>query len=245
MKTKLLLLAVSAAAFSSCSTMYKTGQTPDDVYYSPIRPYVDGQEENKDKKEEVRNDQVNYYNTDDRLIRMGILNSRWRYLNNDYDYSPYYHTYYNSQSYYNGFTYTTNYNSYNKFHYNDYYYNPYYSPSPVYITNVAPVKNSTPRMTNLNGYGKNHNNSNLPLTYIPGDKPAVRSAGSKLGRIIENVLSPAPTQSFKQFNQSNTSNRNTTNNSTTTERTYTPPPSSSSSSSSSGSSSSGGRISRN
>ena len=97
-------------------------------------------------------------------------------------------------------------------------------------------------MTNLNGYGKNHNNSNLPLTYIPGDKPAVRSTGSKLGRIIDNVLSP---QSFNQFNQSNTSNRNTTNNSTTTERTYTPPPSSSSSSSSSGSSSSGGRISRN
>jgi uncharacterized lipoprotein len=37
MKTKLLLLAVSVAVFSSCSTMYKTGQTPDDVYYSPLR----------------------------------------------------------------------------------------------------------------------------------------------------------------------------------------------------------------
>ncbi len=35
MNTRILLLAISAAALSSCSTMYKSGQTPDDVYYSP------------------------------------------------------------------------------------------------------------------------------------------------------------------------------------------------------------------
>ncbi|MBK8951779.1 MAG: hypothetical protein IPM85_05095 [Chitinophagaceae bacterium] len=36
MKPQLLLLALTVAALSSCTTAYKTGQTPDDVYYSPL-----------------------------------------------------------------------------------------------------------------------------------------------------------------------------------------------------------------
>jgi hypothetical protein len=35
MNTRILLLAAVAVGLSSCSTMYKSGQTPDDVYYSP------------------------------------------------------------------------------------------------------------------------------------------------------------------------------------------------------------------
>ena len=38
MNSKILLLALFVAALSSCTTAYKTGQTPDDVYYSPARP---------------------------------------------------------------------------------------------------------------------------------------------------------------------------------------------------------------
>ena len=38
MKSAILLLALSAIIFSSCTTAYKSGQTPDDVYYSPARP---------------------------------------------------------------------------------------------------------------------------------------------------------------------------------------------------------------
>jgi hypothetical protein len=38
MKSSVLLLALVVAALSSCTTAYKTGQTPDDVYYSPTRP---------------------------------------------------------------------------------------------------------------------------------------------------------------------------------------------------------------
>ena len=38
MKTSILLLALIVVALSSCTTAYKTGQTPDDVYYSPVRP---------------------------------------------------------------------------------------------------------------------------------------------------------------------------------------------------------------
>ena len=38
MKSQILLLALTVAALSSCTTAYKTGQTPDDVYFSPARP---------------------------------------------------------------------------------------------------------------------------------------------------------------------------------------------------------------
>ena len=37
MKSSLPLLAI-ALVFGSCTTAYKSGQTPDDVYYSPTRP---------------------------------------------------------------------------------------------------------------------------------------------------------------------------------------------------------------
>jgi len=218
--------------------MYKTGQTPDDVYYSPLRTGVVVQ---KEEKEEAKSDEV--YNTDDRLIRMGIYDSRFRYLNNDYDYSPYYHTFYNSYSYNNSFYRP----SYNKFYYNDYYYNPFYSYTPVYITNVKPIKNTTPRTINLNGYGKNYNNTNVPMNYIPGVGPSVKpkSSYNVIGKILDNVLSPStPTYNNKNTTTSNTNSTNTTTDVSTPTRTYTPPASSSSSSSSSGSSSGGGRITR-
>ena len=39
MKTKILLLSITAAALGSCTTAYKSSQTPDDVYYSPVKVY--------------------------------------------------------------------------------------------------------------------------------------------------------------------------------------------------------------
>ena len=52
MKRQILLLAITAAALSSCTTAYKTGQTPDDVYFSPTRPqdeYVRVKEKEDDR----------------------------------------------------------------------------------------------------------------------------------------------------------------------------------------------------
>ena len=37
MNSRIILLGLAVAAFSSCSTAYKAGQTPDDVYFSPAR----------------------------------------------------------------------------------------------------------------------------------------------------------------------------------------------------------------
>jgi uncharacterized membrane protein YgcG len=130
MQSKTLLLALSVAAFSSCSTAYKTGQTPDDVYYSPARVAIPDKDRDDDR-DHVRNDR-----RDDYEITMGIRDRRWRDFRDDYEYknSPYNYTVCNCMCY-------------------GYYYNPYYYPWAIYTTKLytAPV-NTTPRMVNLNAY---------------------------------------------------------------------------------------------
>jgi hypothetical protein len=228
MIAKILLIAISAAALSSCSTAYKSGQTPDDVYYSPVRVVEERRDNSRD---EVRQQPTT---ADDARIRMQIRDRRWRDLNYDYDYdysynrSPYYYSY----------------QSYNNY---GYYYNPYYCSRPLYypkVTNAAPI-NSTPRMVNLNTY-KNYSTaiSNNPKSGTGTNwvQPTRQynnsnSSGSRVGNIIREVFTP---------NQSSSnSNTNSSNNNT---RTYTPtsttPSSSSGSGSSSGGSSSGGSVSR-
>lgn len=128
MNSKILLLAISAAAFSSCTSTYKSGQTPDDVYYSPVRK-VEAKQENR--QEEARETTPR---REDYVISMSIHDRRWRDFDDDYDYrySPYHYCYCNCNNY-------------------GYYYNPYYHRWPVYIPKYVPV-NSTPRMVNLNTY---------------------------------------------------------------------------------------------
>ena len=147
MKIKLLIIPFAMAALASCSTAYKSGQTPDDVYYSPARPEVVTQ------RTEVRNDDdYAYMDYEYRNIHMGVRDYRWRYLDDMYDY--------NYQ--YNPYAYGYNYG---------YYYNPYYYNYPVYIGgynvvnpkyypprnyNLSSYINTTPRTTNLGGYTNNN-----------------------------------------------------------------------------------------
>lgn len=131
MNIKIILLAISATAFASCNTAYKSGQTPDDVYFSPARVIKE------DTKKEEQKDQASTESIEYREIRMQIRDRRWRDLNNDYDCncSCDYHPYKYGYSY-------------------GYYYNPYYYPYPVYVpgTKYVNPKNTTARMTNLGGY---------------------------------------------------------------------------------------------
>ena len=125
MNIKILLFVLSAAAISSCSTAYKSGQTPDDVYYSPTRVIEENNQQDQDQTKKT--------DFEEREIRMAVHDRRWRDFDDDYDYR------YDPYKY--GYSY-------------GYYYNPYYCHYPVYITNV-PVsnpKNSVPRMTNLGSY---------------------------------------------------------------------------------------------
>ncbi len=123
MKTKYLLLVGLVVILGSCSTAYRSGQTPDDVYYSPVpatETYVV-------KQNSSDGDSYSSRNSDERDIRRAIRDPRYRstvtfdvgYGYNPFGYNPYA---------YNPFGYNTNvYNSfgYNSYGYNSYGYNPY------------------------------------------------------------------------------------------------------------------------
>ena len=81
MKKMLFSALVATTLFSSCSTAYQTGQTPDDVYFSP------GQEREatvnrRDQENEERYQE--YVSTmDDRYLRMRVANrDRWSRIDN-------------------------------------------------------------------------------------------------------------------------------------------------------------------
>ena len=172
MRPSFLLLAFAAATITSCTAAYKSGQTPDDVYFSPQKPtaeYVNV----KDKDEDP-----GYYNGDDyygdRYLRMKVQNRyMWSDLS-DYYYTDRYaygfggyggYSYYNSLYGYNPWSPM----SYWNYYYNPYYssfYNPYYSPIIIiggkYGNNYNYAVTNRPRTFNLNTYNNNNmlNNSN-------------------------------------------------------------------------------------
>jgi hypothetical protein len=208
MKSTILLLALSAAALSSCTTAYKTGQTPDDVYYSPVRPqdeYV-RIEKQDDRRYSSNNDY--YY---DRYLRMKLHNrTQWSYLDDWYDYERYG----TMGNYYYG-TYNNPYNSWN------YYYNPYCQHRNVIILNskYTAINNNLikPRNFSLNTYtNNNYNNSNNNRVNL---KTEIRPAYNN-----SNGLSNTLKQIFTGGNSNNSSN--------TPARIYNPSTNSSSSGSS-------------
>ncbi len=86
MNTRILLLAVVVVSgLASCSTAYRTGQTPDDVYFSPDRgqnEYVVAANENRQGGERYNDRYSNryddYYNPDDNYLRFMVRNrTRW------------------------------------------------------------------------------------------------------------------------------------------------------------------------
>jgi uncharacterized membrane protein YgcG len=138
MKKVILILSI-AISILSCSTAYKTGQTPDDLYAA--KPRVEAIKE--ERKTERRYETVEQI-TERRQIRMSIYDPRWRRLDYDYDYDWRY----------NPYAYGYNYG---------YYYNPCYYPYPVWGSGIQFVnpKLNTVRKANLGGY------SNTVVNYTP------------------------------------------------------------------------------
>jgi uncharacterized membrane protein YgcG len=225
MRSAILLLVLSAAIFSSCTSAYKTGQTPDDVYFSPQRQqdkYVTAKE----------NDNVyqgdDYY--DDQYLRMKVHNRMmWSELDDPYFYNPRY-----SYSYYNNWS-----NPWSPTTYWNYYYNPYCSP--VVYSPKSVIAYNHPRVFNLNTYNgtqltnnnytnpkgsslNNGYNYNSKPVRIVGYNPANNSSNSGAGNFLRNI-----------FNNSGSSNNNSSSNNSS----YSPGKSSSSSSSGSSGSSGG------
>ena len=75
MVTRFLLVGLIAAGLTSCAT-YRTGQTPDDVYYSPERTQEEYVQFNRDEDNRYS---YNDRNLDDRRLRQQIRDSRFRF----------------------------------------------------------------------------------------------------------------------------------------------------------------------
>ena len=232
MKSKILLLALTVAALSSCTTAYKTGQTPDDVYYSPTRPQQNNDEDDyvqtdKEDDRQYRNDSYEY--SDDAYLRMKVRNRyRWSDFEDPYYYSRRYnYSTYNCCCFGNPWTPSSYWNNH---------YNPYYQ-GYIIINPKTSVAYSGPRTFNLNSYNTN------AITNKNYSNPKVRTSGSNNNINSNTYTAPRNSNSNKSSNSGNilrdVFKNSNDNNSSSNGGTKTNSSSSGSSSSSSGSSSSG------
>lgn len=164
MNTRIILLAIAAVALgTSCSTVYRTGQTPDDVYFSPAREsggYVQA-----NRQPDRRGAAQDYYeHPDDRYLRMMVRNRyRWSAFDNygfmDWRMNPHMNPYMNPymspfaspfgfNAFHNpfGFSYFNSYWNWNSFH------NPYYTGVVIVSPKVNPRAYNHVRNVNLNSY---------------------------------------------------------------------------------------------
>ena len=163
MKKNLVYLLFAVALLTSCSSAYKSSQTPDDVYYSPAKKIIVA-------------DQVDQYesytsSSDDDYLRMKVRDrERWSTID---DYNYWYDSRYYANNYFSpytsylslglGFGSYPYYNSYNPYWYSPWasWYSPYYTV--VYYKNPTVYYKPQVR-NNLTGYtNRNYNNSNMPL----------------------------------------------------------------------------------
>jgi hypothetical protein len=231
MKSAILPALVFMVAFSSCTTAYKSGQTPDDVYYSAARTQP---EKERVEKEESRDYTYSDDYYDDRFLRMKVRNRyQWNDLNDWY--------YYDRYSFGYNYAWGSYYNPYNAW---NYYYNPYcccHGNNAYNSPKIASIKPIVrPHNFNLGGYtNTNINNSNAVNGKSSGragnSRPVynnsnnTNSGGKGLSNTVRTIFS------------GNENNNRSSGSSGSSSRTYTPSNSNSSSSgsSSSGSSSSG------
>ena len=146
---------LSLILLASCSTAYKSGQTSDDVYFSPARPQDEYVRVQKDDDRQCRQDRdydEDAYR-DDRYVRMRVRNRMWTVLDDGYAY-----TYYPSAP--------LAYSSWSAYNYWNYLYNPYCCCNNVIIGNPKSTVYNKPRSYNLRVF------DNLPVT------PSTNSKGS-------------------------------------------------------------------
>lgn len=200
-------VAALAFAISGCSTMYRTGQTPDDVYYSPARAipssdYVVARSGREDARYDGRrsyNGYDDFAGPEDRWLMMRVRNRmRWSAFD-DYFYSPFYYPYaYNSWGYgygpglhfgiggfYDPFG-LSFYNQFNSFWLWNSYYNPYHPHIIVVNPKINPV-----------GYNK-------VRTFNPG----LYSAPVNTQRAIRPVYQNANQQRYNNINSNRRLYRN-------------------------------------
>ena len=232
MKLLSILSIASLAVLSSCSSAYRTAQTPDDLYYSPSS-------EANYSQNNIGDDQYYAANTDDQYLMMKVRNpdmwSTFDYYGNDAYYSPYSYGYtvYGGfgMGYYSIFNPWYSYGYWNPFNsmMNSYYlwnnlYNPYYAgyivASPKYPSYYSGALHSGFQTFNSTAYsGNSFNNRNTGRTYNAFTTQNVYyNSNSNNRRSFSNQNS-----NFNNNNNNNNNNRgfNQPNNNTPV-RSYTP-----------------------
>ncbi|MER3498520.1 MAG: hypothetical protein C4308_07745 [Chitinophagaceae bacterium] len=228
MRTPILFVAF-ASVFASCSSAYKTGQTPDDVYYSPERPQEEYVKVNDDNDDRYYRGDDSYY--DDYYLRMKVRNRyRWSSINDWYYYNnPYRYSY----------SYTHWGNSWNPYFAWNYYRNPYcccmYGPG----TKISTAYNR-PRTVNLNVYNSSNptvrkavvnskpNIYNKPVNVFNGNNNnnSNRSNNNNAGNILRDVFTSGSSNksSSSGSNKNNFSgSSNSSNNSSSNKGSSTAP----------------------
>ncbi|RYY56627.1 MAG: hypothetical protein EOO09_05715 [Chitinophagaceae bacterium] len=264
MKLNLLIGATLVLGLGSCSTAYRSGQTPDDLYYSPGRSQ-DEYVQVKEKDDRAYNN--NYENGDDyyedRYLRMRVANRyQWGVLDDYYFNNPYAYNYYGGA--FMGSAWNNPWNSYflwNNF-YNPYAFNPgfyhggggyygggFYGGGGYYgggfgghVVNTRVRTPSRPISFNpasySNGNTRSNNNArNYSRSYINNNNGS-RYSNSNGSNSNSGRYNNGYNGSNSGRNNSNSGYQPSNNNNNTPSRSYNPPPSTGGSSSG-GSSSSG------
>lgn len=232
-----LLALFAAITLSSCVAAYKTGQTPDDVYYSPAYPVIEDEYLSLGKQGSSYDGSDDYY--EDRFLRMRLEDRyRWSVLDDYYFYNTYA---YNPYGYYHNW-----YSPWNSYWTWNIFYNPYCVGIPYYhgigiikTPGISVPPPSRAVVFNPNSYSNSANRS------VGGSSLRNSFNNNSNSRYNNRNNNSSGTSGRRVFTNSNS---NSNNNSTPT-RSYRPSSNSSSNSSSSpsrssSSGSSGGSISR-
>lgn len=242
MKHTLLLTFLAAGLLTGCSTMYKSGQTPDDVYYSPGRDIPTAREEVRQREQHDRYEDY-ISSQDDRYLRMKVANrSRWNSLDDfdywydsRYDFCPYYYNGYTGWNHYYGYGYSSwnNYYAWNHaWNYGLGYggWRPYlgmgWGWSPVYTV----ISYGTPKFYNAPASGANisayknrsYNSTNLGYKDAKTGTWINNGSTNNFGTLMKRVFSTSPgnnnnTSSWERpvrtFDNNNASSSNSNTNS--------------------------------
>ena len=231
MKINFLLLTIITAAITSCSTSYRTGQTPDDVYYSPARLQTD--EVRRDRDENNTVDNTVYTSPEDREIRRRVHSRRYRRYDDRYNY-PYG---YNGPVYGNPKTGTTQNTS---------------EPRKTNLGAYTPKSTTPDSASAINSkFGKTGTiRTTNPVRTFNNSNSSSTNKGTTVGNAIRKIFSTdnsnynynnnnsnnsnsSPSRTFDNSNNNSSSSNNSSNSSNNSRSSSTSTPSSSSSSSSS------------
>ena len=264
MRFRNILPALAAVlSLASCS-VYRQGQTPDDVYYSPVREQDSYVAANKNN--DRYNDRNDYYNPDDNYLRMRVRDRyRWSSFDdysymNDWQYSGgYYSPYYYSPY---GYAYNNPYMMYSPFGFNAYwnsyyswnsFYNPYCPGIIVVSPKTNPVAYNNVRNFRLNSYTNNtYSNTNgnrgvmLNSSRYGSSNPRYNNSNYRTNSSNNSSVGGSLRRVFSNSNNNNNEsyyNPSSSSSSSSPTRSYQPSSSSSSSTPSSSGSSGGGRSS--